>query len=266
MKPMRLLFLVWSSLTATAAAQQAPPVLDLDGFGGKSDPGTVPRLPLPPQMTLDPETAGPAQRIWCATMRDQQEVWFRRSCELRAAPKCAQIVVSCDNWCEVFVNGKLVGACDDHGRLTVIDIDLEAGRNVVAVHARNTGGPAALVLWLTWTDAKREHHEIVSDQEWRSSDTAARGCEARSFDDSEWPAAVEHGLTPFGRNVYGGVPQDIDYVSRYFEATDEIEKGVQALRHARDAAAALEALEGIERAVMRARAVAWAQRQVERAK
>ncbi len=212
----------------------------------------------------DPQITGPAQQIWTAPQREIQEVWLRRTFDLAAAPKSVELAVSCDNECQVFVNGKPVASCDDHGILVVADVEtLVEGKNVVAVHGKNTGGPAAVVLWLTWVDAKGERHEVVSDAKWRAAEAEVAGWNKPGFDDSRWAMATESGATPCGRNVYGGEPRRLVFVTAYGASAEAIETSVQGLRAARTPAAALQALEAIERAVMRARAAAWAQQEAE---
>lgn len=212
----------------------------------------------------DPQVTGPARQIWTAPQREIQEVWLRRSFELPAAPKAVELAVSCDNECQVFVNGRPVATCDDHGILVVAEVEaLVEGKNVVAVHGKNTGGPAAVVLWLTWVDAKGQRHDLVSDAKWRVAEAEVAGWNEPKFDDSRWAMATESGATPCGRNVYGGEPREIVFVTAFRESAEAIEASVQALRAARTPAAALQALEAIERAVMRARAAAWAQQEAQ---
>jgi hypothetical protein len=167
--------------------------------------------------------------------------------------------MSCDNESTVFLDGRRLASCADHGKLVIVDLDwLEPGDHVVAVHARNLGGPAALALWLTWQGANGGRGQVVTDKSWRVGETAAPGWSSAGFDDAHWKAAAEHGATPGGGNVYGGKP-DVVRASRYEEPAQAIACAVQTLRTAHDPAVALQALDAIERAVMAARRAAWAQ-------
>jgi len=213
-----------------------------------------------PPTLLDPNAAGPAQRIWCADMQEQQVVWLRRHFAIEGKATAARLVFSCDNECTVFVNGVEVGASKAWEEVTVVDLEqLEQldRDNVIAVQATNTGGPAALACWLCWTDAAGAH-ELESDPQWRVSTAPAAGWEAREFDGKDWVPATANFTAEFGRNVYNGVPTRIVVHNRYSPAADAIERGLAALRTAKDRDAALRALDDIERAVMAARRQVWA--------
>ena len=105
--------------------------------------------PLQDPAPLDPAAAGPAMRIWSHRELGMQEVWFRREFDLEAVPDEATFVFSCDNEATVFVNGKRVAHSEHWEELTVVDVTrlLVKGKNVVAIHAKNTGSCAALAAW-----------------------------------------------------------------------------------------------------------------------
>ena len=201
-------------------------------------------------------TAGPAKRIW-ATNKDVEEVWFRRSVELQKPCQFARLVFSCDNDCTVFVNGQQVGACDDHQNLTVVDLKAATkGKVTLAVRAKNTGGPGALVLWFLWEDADGKH-ELTTDEKWRISLTDVDEWSEQIFDDSRWDFATAEYETEFGKNTYNGMPIKVHLTNHLTPAIQPIEKAVEALRIANDREAALKALEELDRAVVRAREHVW---------
>lgn len=203
---------------------------------------------------LDPDAAGPAQRIWSDVMQESQELWLRRRFAIPKGARSARIAVSCDNECTIFVNGKRVATADDWEKLTFIDIEaLRVGDNAIAVHAKNAGGPAALALWLTWIDAAGKGHYLVTDKNWRVSTVAAAGWEAPGFDDTKWQAAEELGKTRFAQTVYGYPPKGFVFVNRFTELAAAVERALHAMRSARNTEDALRSLDAIERAVMSAR-------------
>jgi len=215
-------------------------------------------LLLPTTQGQDGDDASPAKRIWAAQTRDQQEVWFRRTIDLAKKSTSTHVSFSCDNDCTVFVNGQAVGTCDDHQNLTVVDLGaLPEGKVTLAVHGKNTGGPAALVLWFVWSDADGKHH-VVTDAQWRVSEADAEGWQSTTFDDSRWALAAANHESAFGRCTYNGQPKVVHRSNAYTLAIAPIEKAVAALRTVRDRAGALKALDDLERAVAQARAQVWA--------
>src|SRR5262245_17121018 len=86
---------------------------------------------VPAQVAI-PDTAAPAKRIWCATMLEHQDAWFRRTLEFTKPGQKPRLYFSCDNECEVFVDGREVGACNDHQQLTIVTLE-EALRGKVTI-------------------------------------------------------------------------------------------------------------------------------------
>jgi len=181
----------------------------------------------------------------------------------------ARIVLSCDNECSVFVNGKEVATgLDRWGFLNVIDLDVApVGDTVIAVHAKNRDGPAALALWFLWKDEKGESHFMATDSEWRVSEVEVPGWERVGFDASKWAAATERGVAPWTRDVYGSEPQRIQAVNQLSAQLDGIDAALRNLRGASDLDAQFKSLDVTERALMRARGIVWARKEtMERAK
>jgi putative heme-binding domain-containing protein len=136
-------------------------------------------------------TAPTPQWIWDAAVADEEEVFFRRTFRLGAAAKQARLAVSCDNHCRVFVDGALVLANDEWALPRVVDVtaQLTAGDHVLAVHAWNDGGPAGLVVRLSWREGDTAH-ELVSDAAFRCSSDDPDGWDRPGFDDAAWPMAT----------------------------------------------------------------------------
>jgi len=145
------------------------------------------------------QTENERQWIWCAEARDGQEVWFRHSFELASAPKTAALWASCDNALEFYVNGQSVLGSDEWEVPTRVDVAqwLVAGRNELAVWARNDGGPAGLIVEL---DLGTE--TLASNGTWRCRASAPpAGWEVAAPDDA-WQAVREYGalgVQPWGR-------------------------------------------------------------------
>ncbi len=219
-------------------------------------------LILPSDQTQDPDkkplldqsAAGPAGQIWDQQTSDIQEIWLRRSFKLTHGANTSRIVASCDNVCTIYLDGKRIASSNMWAQLIVADTGkLAAGDHLLAIHAKNTGGPAALALWLTWVDVKGESHELVSDASFRVSDESEEGWKEAKFDDSQWRAAREEGRTPYTRTVYGMEPSDYEVVSIFAETAKDLEQALEALRRAQDKKSAIRALDDLERAVMLAR-------------
>ncbi|MCR9244949.1 MAG: hypothetical protein NXI31_07945 [bacterium] len=229
----------------------------------------IPR-PLQDPAPLDPAAAGPAMRIWSHRELGMQEVWFRREFKLTAVPDEATFVFSCDNEATVFVNGKRVAHSEHWEELTVVDVTrlLVKGKNVIAIHAKNTGSCAALAAWLTWESAAKKAvpgvpavvatgGEIVTDADWVYADEEHDDWAAVAFDASKWNAANATLETPFGNNVYNGKPLRLRFENGRSASAQAIERALAQFRAARTPAAAQKALDALDRAVMDARARLW---------
>lgn len=147
-------------------------------------------------LAVSPQQGEPAVRdvprwIWDAHADDGEEVFFRRTFAAAAGAAEARLAVSCDNHCRVFVNGTRVAASDAWETPAFVDVTaaLRTGDNVIAIHGSNDGGPAGLVVRLSWRegDAVRE---IVSDASWSCSDDDPDGWDRPEFDAGHWTAAT----------------------------------------------------------------------------
>ncbi len=148
----------------------------------------VPPLDSRSALARDKQDESAPEWIWLGDKaRDNQAVWFRKTFKLDEAAE-AVVQGTCDNAMEVFVNGESIAQSDawetpiaaNAGRL------LKAGANVIAVRARNTGGPAGLVLRLT----VKGRPPVVTDATWRASEKATKGWTSADFDDAAWAQAT----------------------------------------------------------------------------
>jgi hypothetical protein len=106
--------------------------------------------------------------------------------------------VTADNYFTLYVNGRRVGgtvprAGSDLGWQDVHHYSLQAilmrGRNIIAIEARNAGGPAGAVAMLRWRSGSQTS-ELVTDGHWRVKESPAAGWERSDADDTSWPAAT----------------------------------------------------------------------------
>lgn len=213
--------------------------------------------PEPPALSPSQDPDWSAERIWAVgpARRTPNQVWFRTRFELPKGVQGARILVSCDNASTVYLDGQRVGASDDWQVLTAIDLDQPAaGEHALALQGVNQGGPAGLVAWIVWTDAAGTRHVHGTGPKWLTSLQKADGWTQPKFDDSGWAAPAIQGLVPFRHTLYGSKPRRIDVISRLTRAILNAESALEALRDADTDAAALQALDALDRAAIDARA------------
>jgi putative heme-binding domain-containing protein len=132
--------------------------------------------------------------------------YFRRTFTIEG-PKAHDglLEITADNGFVVWVNGVEVGSGNDWHFVESIPVGkhLVGGRNVIAVEARNEGGPAGLLFRLSYGPKGQPKKVIVSDRSWKSGKAAAKGWVKTDFDDSKWRAARE--LAPAGSGPWGDV-------------------------------------------------------------
>ncbi|MEO6597616.1 MAG: family 16 glycoside hydrolase [Planctomycetota bacterium] len=132
------------------------------------------------------------QWLWDDKPGDGEDLFLRRSFALDRVPSAARLAATGDNHCRVYVNGQKVAQSDDWKAPVTVDVaeHLRAGDNVIGVHGSNEGGPAGLVLRLSW-QANGQDRELVSDAAWKCHGDDPDGWNAPGFDDAAWvPARV----------------------------------------------------------------------------
>lgn len=141
---------------------------------------------------LHPEV-GVGDWIWDATVRDRQECRFVRDFELPAGAKVesARLLITADNFYQVFLDGQPVGRGGDWRVLIQYDLTrlLGPGRHRLAVSALNDFDVAGLVAGLRVELADGRVIEIASDETWRLVPVEAEG----------WPVPVERPDRPWRR-------------------------------------------------------------------
>lgn len=144
------------------------------------------------------------------------KVYFRKIIEIGAKPAEAPAVMSCDNECVLYVNGKKVAANEDWKTPTAFDLasHLVAGTNVLAVEAINwpdaesgkglsvTGpGAAGFVFFARLRSGEGQSakvQEIGSNSSWLASPIKAPGWEQNDFTSEDWKVASELGEANIG--------------------------------------------------------------------
>jgi putative membrane-bound dehydrogenase-like protein len=164
---------------------------------------------------------GPAVWVWDQphadrTSQGNEPRYLRRVFEVSGKPVKADLWITADNHYVVYVNGKRVGSDGEWSTIEKYDVlkHLVPGKNVLAIEARNDGGPAGVIarLWVRTADNKtilaptdrRTRIHLLAGKDWQKAD----------FDDSRWPLAVVlggPGMEPWnlqgGANVVGGGDQ-----------------------------------------------------------
>jgi len=167
-----------------------------------------------PAVAEDPANSlADAQWIWIPGKdtgnAEAGSVYFRKEFEVKRL-ESAKIQITCDNEYELFVNGTKVGADSDWMNIETYDIAklIAAGKNVVAIHAKNEAqGHAGLVAALTVERGKgkqgkgKQGVHVVTDKSWLASKVAADKWQSPGFqikpDDKSWQPANE--LGQFGK-------------------------------------------------------------------
>lgn len=160
-------------------------------------PGAVRALLLRAANSAAPQTGPTPHWLWDADAQGDEELFLRREFAVSAVPKKARLAIVCDNNCRVYVNGTRVASDDSWESAKVVDVakHLKAGDNVVAVHAWNDGGPAAMALRLSWQEGENEN-AVVSGKTWHCHSDDPDGWDRVGFDDSSWPLVRD--LGPLG--------------------------------------------------------------------
>ncbi|MDW8223253.1 MAG: c-type cytochrome [Gemmatales bacterium] len=111
----------------------------------------------------------------------------------------ATLDITADNHFIVWVNGHRIGNAGNWTQVYRFDIKpyLVHGHNVIAVQARNDGGPAGLLVRITYTPNGQTRLALYSDGAWKSATKVTAGWQNVGYDDSQWkPVRV---LGPYGK-------------------------------------------------------------------
>jgi hypothetical protein len=128
----------------------------------------------------------------------------------RDATFTANVRITADNECEVFVNGASIGTTNNWGVAVTLDVSLHlhpSQKNVIAVRATNTSsqaGPDRGIIGVVSAVLDGGVRElVVTDGTWRTSKVSpeAGAWTGVDYDDSDWAFATvvaNHGQGPWG--------------------------------------------------------------------
>jgi putative membrane-bound dehydrogenase-like protein len=149
--------------------------------------------------SAQPQRDGWGGAVWVWDQADADKMdqsneprYLRRVFELKGKPVKASLWITADNHYVVYVNGHKVGADGEWQTVEKYDVarHLAAGRNVLAIEARNAGGPAGVIARLHVTPAKGKSFLVGTDVRTRISLAGHKDWLKPEFDDSGWAPAV----------------------------------------------------------------------------
>jgi alpha-L-rhamnosidase len=162
-----------------------------------------------------PPGFGGASWIWSpdATPNDApaEPRWFRRGAELPAGVTRALLVATADDDFTLHLDGERVLHSPEQvdgwkiGRFADVTRRIQGRRLTLAAVATNRGNvavnPGGLLVRLVLDLDDGTRHQVVTDGEWRVTDTEQPGWHRPDFDDSAWPLAKV--LAPYGAGPWG---------------------------------------------------------------
>jgi PKD repeat protein len=116
-----------------------------------------------------------------------------------------QVLITCDNGYTLYFNGQQVGTGGNWNSMQTCQVNLQSGKNVVAVKCTDAGGVAALLAEVRYGTTR-----AGTSASWKVSLTGPAGWETVAFDDSAWTSAKDYGtygVAPWYTNV-SGCPSD----------------------------------------------------------
>jgi len=127
----------------------------------------------------------------------QGDRYFRKAIDAAEPIGDAWLWVAADDAAEVYFNGEKLGnASISEPAVVSLAGKLKAGKNIVAVHVANAGGPAGLVAAYRMLVNGQEQPPVFSDGTWKSFDAEQDGWQKPEFDDSAWKDAQVIGPVP----------------------------------------------------------------------
>ncbi|WP_440111370.1 galactose-binding domain-containing protein [Paenibacillus sp. QZ-Y1] len=115
-----------------------------------------------------------------------------------------KITLTADDEFTLFVNGKQTGKGTDWSKAYTFPVQIQTGKNVIAVQAKDIGIYAGLLADLSYGD-----ENIVTDFNWKVSERYVEGWEQQNFDDASWSRATDFGR--YGSDPWkqvSGMPQE----------------------------------------------------------
>lgn len=177
---------------------------------------------LPKSASADPATGW--TWIWAADPSPVPDnVYFRETFRLPAAPSSAILLITADDSFKVYVNGnpKMAGQGNDWTTVQEFNITklLTKGQNLLAVQATNTGGPAGLLYKLQLTMPNGKNFTVVSSSRVKALRRPPPGWSDLKFADTSWPPAREiapANAAPWGQ-LHGALVADASRLIRLWD-------------------------------------------------
>jgi putative heme-binding domain-containing protein len=152
-----------------------------------------------------PEGLDGACWVWDQPGADQVEQtneprYLRRTFSLAGKVIRAELWVTADNHFIAYLNGQKVGEHGEWSQIKRFDVVrfLVPGKNVLAIQARNQGGPAGVIARLNIQGATGKGLSIVTDSKSRITPIQNKDWLRADYDDSAWPTAVVLGPAGMG--------------------------------------------------------------------
>ncbi len=126
---------------------------------------------------------------------DAHTCWFRRVFDIPQGKTvtAAKMIMTADNAFILYVNGQRIGESTVWMNASSFDLSrvLTAGKNVLAVEAKNVDGPFGLIAGMAAELDDGTALEIRSDKTWLASLSPSEGFERPGYDASAWASVKE---------------------------------------------------------------------------
>jgi putative heme-binding domain-containing protein len=143
----------------------------------------------------EPAKATSPAWIWLGPAKENQDVYFRKEIEVKGGYTKVKLQATCDNSFKLFLDGKAVADGSEWSEPVVKDVTTSfkslEGKHLIAVQGHNDGGPAGLLVRVTFEGKGKEPFVIVTDASWVAADKAERGWQNADHAAKDWkPATV----------------------------------------------------------------------------
>ncbi len=157
---------------------------------------------------LAPPPQREAQWIWPESAPKTGEIarlWT--TFEAASVPRAALLVATADDHFRLWLNGDEVAHGDDWRRPAALDVaaQVRPGTNVLAIEARNEGGPAAAAMRLSIESANDIPRTVVTDAGWRSAPVDGDSAWRTATDGRAWPGVHAFGPVSAATAPWGDV-------------------------------------------------------------
>jgi hypothetical protein len=130
--------------------------------------------------------------IWSGKPAENQQLQFRKSFTVVGKVLKAQVSASADDQMVLFLNGHEIGSSPQWKEPVKANVTdkLKGGENVIAVQAKNNGGPGGLVVQLELEQEYGKKQLVITNGEWLASTNAPQGWNASGFNAESWTKAA----------------------------------------------------------------------------